>query len=69
MGLTGELGISPTPLRDSLLILQAEGLVEEAHNRGATIRVHTGEDIEDLHPVRALLEGYAARRAATGISD
>ncbi|MER3426290.1 MAG: hypothetical protein C4299_03880 [Thermoleophilia bacterium] len=67
--LARELGISRTPVREALLILQAEGLVEAAPNRGATVRVHTAEDLEDLYQLRALLEGYAARRAATRMSD
>jgi DNA-binding GntR family transcriptional regulator len=67
--LARELGISRTPVREALLLLQAEGLVEAAPNRGATVRSHTAEDLDDLYQLRALLEGYAARRAAGRISD
>ncbi len=66
--LARELGISRTPVREALLILQTEGLVEATPNRGATVRSHTAEDLDDLYQLRALLEGYAARRAATRIS-
>jgi DNA-binding GntR family transcriptional regulator len=62
--LARELGISRTPIREALLILQSEGLVEAAPNRGATVRSHTAEDLDDLYQLRALLEGHAARRAA-----
>ena len=62
--LARELGISRTPVREALLVLQAEGLVDAAPNRGATVRVHDAEDLDDLYQLRALLEGYAARRAA-----
>jgi len=63
------LGISRTPIREALLMLQAEGLVDAVPNRGAMVRVHTPEDLDDLYQLRALLEGYAARRAALRISD
>jgi DNA-binding GntR family transcriptional regulator len=67
--LARELGISRTPIREALLMLQAEGLVDAIPNRGAMVRVHTPEDLDDLYQLRALLEGYAARRAASRISD
>lgn len=67
--LAQELGISRTPVREALLMLQAEGLVDAAPNRGATVRSHSVEDLNDLYQLRALLEGYAARRAATRLSD
>lgn len=67
--LARELGISRTPVREALLVLQAEGLVDAAPNRGATVRVHDAEDLDDLYQLRALLEGYAARRAAARASE
>lgn len=67
--LARELGISRTPVREALLMLQAEGLVDTTPNRGATVRTHSAEDLDDLYQLRALLEGYAARRAATRISE
>lgn len=67
--LARELGISRTPIREALLMLQAEGLVDAAPNRGATVRAHTAEDLDDLYQLRALLEGFAARRAATRLTE
>jgi DNA-binding GntR family transcriptional regulator len=67
--LARELGISRTPIREALLILQSEGLVEATPNRGATVRTHTPEDLDDLYQLRALLEGHAARRAAGRIAS
>jgi DNA-binding GntR family transcriptional regulator len=49
-------------------MLQAEDLVVAAPNRGATVRVHDANDLHDLYELRALLEGYATRRAAERIS-
>ena len=67
--LARELGISRTPVREALLMLQAEGLVDASPNRGAKVRVHTAEGLDDLYQLRALLEGHAARRAATRLPD
>jgi len=67
--LARELGISRTPVREALLMLQAEGLVDATPNRGAIVRSHTADDLRDLYQLRALLEGYGARLAAGRISD
>src|SRR5712691_6146739 len=67
--LARELGISRTPVREALLILQGEGLVEASPNRGATVRTHDADDLDDLYQLRALLEGFATRRAAARVTD
>ena len=67
--LARELGISRTPVREALLMLHAEGLVDVAPNRGAAVRSHSAEDLNDLYQLRAVLEGYATRRAATRLRD
>jgi DNA-binding GntR family transcriptional regulator len=66
--LARELGISRTPVREALLVLQTEGLLEGAPNRGAAVRSYEADDLDDLYQLRAVLEGFAARRAATRIS-
>jgi DNA-binding GntR family transcriptional regulator len=66
--LARELGISRTPIREALLILQAEDLVTATPNRGAVVRVHDAAELDDLYELRALLEGHAARRAAERIT-
>jgi DNA-binding GntR family transcriptional regulator len=67
--LARELGISRTPVREALLMLHAEGLVDASPNRGAAVRAHSAEDLDDLYQLRAVLEGYATRRAATRLPD
>ena len=62
--LARELGLSRTPVREALLVLQTEGLVEAAPNRGATVRRYEADEVADMYALRALLEGYAAGRAA-----
>jgi DNA-binding GntR family transcriptional regulator len=66
--LARELGISRTPVREALLMLQAEGLIETTPNRGAVVRTHDADDLIDMYQLRALLEGYAARMAAANMS-
>jgi DNA-binding GntR family transcriptional regulator len=67
--LARELGVSRTPVREALLVLQTEGLILGTPNRGAMVRSHDAGDLDDLYQLRALLEGYATRRAATRISE
>ena len=67
--LAQQLGISRTPVREALLVLQAEGLVEAVPNRGSAVRAYDRRDLEELYELRALLEGHAAFRAATRRTD
>ena len=67
--LAQRLGISRTPVREALLVLQTEGLVEAAPNRGAAVRAHDADELDDLYQLRALLEGHAARQAALHATD
>lgn len=66
--LARELGISRTPVREALLILQTEGLLEASPNRGATVRTYDVKDLGDLYMLRAALEGVAARLAAERVT-
>jgi DNA-binding GntR family transcriptional regulator len=66
--LAHELGISRTPVREALLILQAEGLVTAVPNRGAVVRTYTESDLVDIYELRALLESFAAHQAAKRIT-
>lgn len=57
-------GVSRTPVREALHRLQAEGLVQILHNRGAMVVGWTAQDLDDIYDVRVMLEGYVVRRAA-----
>lgn len=67
--LARELGMSRTPVRQALLRLAAEGLVEIAANRGARVIARSDSELEYVFEMRARLEGLAARRAATRATD
>ena len=64
-----ELGLSQTPVREALRDLELLGFVVTSAFRGATVRRVSPEDWAEIYPIRAALEGVAARAAATRISD
>jgi DNA-binding GntR family transcriptional regulator len=66
--LAQQLQASRTPIREALLRLSTDGLVDMSRNRGATVRLYEPEEIGELYEMRALLEGYAARHAAGRIA-
>ena len=57
------LGVSRTPVRVALGILEADGLVSGHPNRGFTVREFTVEDVLSAYDVRGVLEGFAVRTA------
>lgn len=67
--LCGSLGVSRPSLREALRSLQAERLIEIVPNRGPQIPVLSWRDAEEIYEVRELLEGEAAARCATLITD
>jgi len=64
-----QLGISRTPVREALVLLRTEGLVETPPNRPAVVRDFDRESLHEIYSLRAVLEGYAARLAAERLSD
>jgi len=61
-------GVSRTPVRSALNRLVTDDLVELYRNQGARVKAWPADDFDDLFTIRALLEGYAAARAAERIS-
>ena len=55
------LRVSRTPVRNSLTVLEREGLVRGEPNRGFTVRAFTIADVLAAYDVRSVLEGYACR--------
>jgi DNA-binding GntR family transcriptional regulator len=65
--LAERLRTSRTPVREALILLAREGLVDIEPRRGAIVRSFDAADLADLYDVRALIEPHAARRAASRI--
>jgi DNA-binding GntR family transcriptional regulator len=59
--LAAEIGVSRTPVREALLLLVSDGLVELIPQRGAYVPVVTGREISELMELRGVLESHAAR--------
>jgi len=57
-----------TPIRESLQRLAADQLVVP-RKRGWAVKEYSAQEIQESYEVRAALEGYAARLAATRASD
>jgi DNA-binding GntR family transcriptional regulator len=65
--LAHRFGTSRTPVREALLSLEAEGLVEIAPHKGAVVRPFDAAGLVELYELRAVIEPYAAARAAERI--
>jgi DNA-binding GntR family transcriptional regulator len=69
-GLARELGVSQTPIREALSMLEAKDLVRKQRFVGyCAAPTLNRKQFEDLYEVRLLLEPFAARRAAENMSD
>ena len=55
------MGVSRTPLREAIRSLATEGLVELQPNRGAIVSVVSQDDVTEILPIMASLEGLGGR--------
>jgi DNA-binding GntR family transcriptional regulator len=61
--LAEQYGISRTPLREALKVLASEGLVELKPRRGCYVTEISRQDMDDIFPLMAMLEGRCAAEA------
>ena len=57
--LTAELGMSRSPVRSAIQMLQAEGLIVSDYYKSMTVREITDKDITEIYQLRELLERAA----------
>ena len=67
--LCNDMGVSRTPLREAIRSLATEGLVELQPNRGAIVSVVSSEDVTEILPIMASLEGLGGRLAAVNMKS
>jgi len=67
--LADQMGVSRTPVREALLRLESDGLVRAVPRVGFFVTEITRRDLEDLFELRALLESFAAEKAASLLTD
>lgn len=66
--LSQALGISQTPVREALSMLEKENLIDREPQKGFRVRSLSVQEIEDLYDLRVALEVLSARQAAERIT-
>lgn len=66
--LAEQLGVSRTPIREALRMLELEGLISYLPKLGAVVAQVSDAEVLEIYRIRAVLEGLAARMAAERIT-
>jgi DNA-binding GntR family transcriptional regulator len=64
-----QFDVSQAPVREALRDLEMFGFIATSPFRGAVVREMSPEDLVQVYPIRAVLEGLAARDAATRLDE
>ena len=68
MKLANKLGVSRTPIREAIRMLEEEGLALTIPRRGAQVAKMTEKDMEDVYEIRRTLEMLALTYFKNGLS-
>ncbi len=61
--LTRMLGVSATPIREAIRLLEADGLLHGEPHCGVSVIELSADELQDICRIRSLLEGLATRQA------
>lgn len=67
--LADRLSVSRTPVREAVLQLSREGLLEVVPQRGFRLREISDQERREVFELRALLEGHVVKKLALAIQD
>jgi DNA-binding GntR family transcriptional regulator len=69
ISLANKLGVSRTPIREAIRMLEHEGLVVMVPRRGAHVAEITRQELNDVLEIRKTLEVLAIQRACANMTD
>lgn len=67
--LSSVLGVSRTPVREALRMLEQKKLVQITPNKGAIVLGINEKDLDDIYTIRMHIEGLGSRWAAKNITE
>ena len=60
--LCNEFGVSRSPVREALRMLEASGMIHKANNRSYVVKQVTQTDVKELYEIRLALERYVVEK-------
>lgn len=67
--IASEIGVSHTPVREALAMLELDGLVTTSQHRNPRVVEITPTDVEELYEMRLMVEPWAIMRSAMRIPE
>ncbi len=67
--IASQMGVSITPVREALRMLESKGLVISVPHKGKVVRGFTIKDMVELYEIREALEALAFKKATENLSE